>query len=256
LRVVTWNVNSIRARLERVQAFLARWQPDVLALQETKVADAEFPAETLRAAGYEVQAYGQRTYNGVALLARVPLADLTCGFDDDGPEAERRLIAATAGGLRIVNVYVPNGQAVDSPKYAYKLAWLARLRCFLEAELRAHPDLVVLGDFNVAPEDRDVHDPELWRGQVLCSEPERDAIRALFALGLSDLQREFSAEPGFHTWWDYRGLAFPMKKGLRIDLVLVSEGSRARALSIAVDREERKGKGASDHAPVIVDFAP
>jgi exodeoxyribonuclease-3 len=255
VKITTWNVNSIRQRLERVLAWIGRHAPDVLCLQETKVTDEDFPREAFVAAGYRVETFGQKTYNGVALLAKAPLLDVARGIEGDLPDAQRRCIAATIEGLRVVNVYVPNGESVDSEKFPFKLDWLARLERSLAAALRPDRPLVVLGDFNIAPEDRDVHDPEAWRGQVLFHPREHAALARLTSLGLSDLYRLHHAEAGRYTWWDYRMLAFPKNLGLRIDLILGTEAAARRATACEIDRDERKGVKPSDHVPVTVELS-
>lgn len=257
MKIVTWNVNSLRTRLVRTRALLERHRPDVLCLQETKVADEEFPAAEFEALGYSAAIYGQKTYNGVAILSRESLAEVRRGFPGDPAPEEARVIAGEVGGLRVLNLYVVNGQAVGSPKYQLKLAWLDALISWLAAErAAAETPLLVVGDFNIAPEDRDVHDPERWRGEVLCSEPERERLQALFDLGISDLLRRVTGEGGLYTWWDYRAGAFHRGWGLRIDLALGSAAVAARCREVTIDRAERKistGEGKpSDHAPVIV----
>jgi exodeoxyribonuclease-3 len=254
MRIATWNVNSLRVRLPQLLEWLAGSAVDVLALQETKLVDADFPADTFTALGYQVLYSGQKTYNGVALLARAPGADLVTdipGFEDPS----RRVLAATTAGVRVVNLYVPNGQAVDSDKYHYKLRWLAALKDWLSEEIRKHSHLVVLGDFNIAPEDRDVHDPAAWAGSVHVSEPERQALRGLQQLGLVDVFRCFDQAPATFSWWDYRMLAFRRNHGLRIDLILASPALAASCSACSVDRTPRKAERPSDHAPVLADFA-
>jgi len=222
-------------------------------MQETKLVDADFPTEAFTALGYQVLYSGQKTYNGVALLSRAPVAGALTdipGFADP----PRRVLAATTAGVRVVNLYVPNGQAVDSDKYHYKLRWLAAVRNWLSEEIRQHAQLVVLGDFNIAPEDRDVHDPAAWAGSVHVSEPERQALRAVQALGLIDLFRRFEQPPATYSWWDYRMLAFRRNHGLRIDLVLASAALAAGCSACVIDRAPRKAERPSDHAPVIADF--
>lgn len=253
MRIGTWNVNSLRVRLPQLLEWLAGAALDVLAVQETKLVDADFPADTFTALGYQVLCNGQKTYNGVALLMRAPGSDVVTaipGFEDPS----RRLLAATTAGVRVVNLYVPNGQALDSDKYQYKLRWLAALRDWLQVELRQHPQLLVLGDFNIAPEDRDVHDPAKWIGSVHVSEPERQALRALQELGLVDVFRRFEQPPGTFSWWDYRMLAFGRNHGLRIDLILASPALAAICSACVVDRTPRKAERPSDHAPVVADF--
>ena len=255
MRIATWNVNSLRVRLPQLLEWLARTPVDVLAMQETKLIDADFPRAELAALGYEVLASGQKTYNGVALLSRWPCTEVVTDIPRLADPA-RRVLAATTGGLRVVNLYVPNGQSVDSEKYQYKLRWLAALADWLRAELATHRQLVVLGDFNIAPEDRDVHDPAAWAGSVHVSEPERRALRTLLDLGLVDVFRRFEQPPGSYSWWDYRRLAFRRNHGLRIDLLLATQAFAAACTACAVDRAPRRAERPSDHAPVIADFAP
>jgi len=253
VKVATWNVNSLRVRLPQVLAWLEDSPVDVLALQETKLADAEFPASELEALGYHVVHSGQKTYNGVALIAREPLDAVATdipGFEDP----HRRVLAATIGGVRIIDLYVPNGQAVGSDKYAYKLRWLAALEPWIRLELAEHPRLMVLGDFNVAPEDRDVHDPAAWSGAVLVSEPERAAFRALIATGLIDVFRRFDQPPRSFSWWDYRMLAFRRNHGLRIDLILASPPLAEHCIECRIDVEPRRAERPSDHAPVLAEY--
>ena len=255
MRLVTWNVNSLKARLERVEDWLVECQPDVVCLQETKLEDHKFPVLELAAAGYAARYAGQKTYNGVAILVRHGLeaSDVTigiAGFNDP----QQRVIAATIAGIRVVGVYVPNGQALDSEKYPYKLAWLKALAAMLRNEIAAHPQLAVLGDFNVAPDDRDVHDPAAWEGQVLVSPPERAALQVLLDAGLEDSFRLFEQPPATFSWWDYRMLAFPKNRGMRIDLILLTPALAARCTSSRIDRNTRKGEKPSDHAPVLVEL--
>jgi exodeoxyribonuclease-3 len=253
MQIVTWNVNSLRVRLPQLLEWLAANQPDIVALQETKVPDAEFPAAPIAAAGYQVAFNGQKTYNGVAVLAREPLSESVLeipSFDDQ----QRRVLAVSCGGLRVVNLYVPNGQSVGSEKYDYKLRWLAALRAWLSAELAQYPQLVALGDFNIAPEDRDVHDPAAWSGSVLVSAPERTALAELMQIGLSDVFRRFDQPPQSFSWWDYRAGSFRRNNGLRIDLILASTPLAPRCTGSRIDRLARGGERASDHAPVIAGF--
>ena len=253
MKVATWNVNSLRVRLPHLLQWLQANPVDVLALQETKTVDADFPRAALDAAGYQVIFSGQKTYNGVAILARQELSEPVnelAGFVDP----QRRLLVATVAGVRIVNVYIPNGQTTSSDKYVYKLAWLNSLQSFLQNEIRLHPRLLLLGDFNIAPEDRDVHDPKLWEGSVLVSEPERSALRGLQSLGLQDLFRKFEQPPQIFSWWDYRQAAYRRNLGLRIDLILASNDMHARCVSCIVDREPRTWERPSDHAPCIATF--
>jgi exodeoxyribonuclease III len=255
MKIASWNVNSLRARLPHLEEWLKEAQPDVVALQETKLEDEKFPRAEVEALGYRFACSGQRTYNDVAILAKGgepgDCVRAVPGFDDP----QRRVLAATVGDLRIVNLYVVNGQSVGSDKYAYKLRWCEAVRGFLADELARHPKLVVLGDFNIAPDDRDVHDPEAWREQVLCSTPERDALARLLALGLHDSFRLFEERAGHFSWWDYRQGRFRRDHGLRIDLVLVSEALRASCRAAGIDRLPRTWERPSDHAPVWVDLA-
>ena len=253
MRIATWNVNSLRVRLPQLLEWLAASAPDVVALQETKLSDDAFPAEELRAAGYHCVYSGQKTYNGVATLARTalhePLRDIP-GYDDP----QRRVLAASVAGVRVINLYVPNGQSVDSDKYHYKLGWLRALRSWLRQELVAHAQLVVLGDFNIAPEDRDVHDPAAWIGSVHVSPEERAALQATLELGLVDVFRQFEQPPQSFSWWDYRAGSFRRNHGLRIDLLLASAPLAARCTACDIDREPRRAERASDHTPVVAAF--
>ena len=253
MKIATWNVNSLNVRLPHVEQWLAQTAPDVLALQETKMEDAKFPVAALEAAGYRSAFSGQKTYNGVAILARGEISDVQHGIDGfDDPQ--RRILSATVGDVRIVNLYVVNGQSVGSEKYAYKLDWLSRVTAHLADEIKRHPNLVVLGDFNIAPDDRDVHDPAAWHEQVLCSTPERDALKRMLDLGLHDSFRLFDETAGHYSWWDYRQAAFRRDLGLRIDLILVSEALRLRCRVSIIDREPRTWERASDHTPALVDI--
>ena len=254
MRIVTYNVNSIRARLERLTAFLARESPDVVLLQETKVTDDEFPQEALGALGYEALIFGQRTYNGVAILSRQPLTPVVRGFPDH-PDPQARLLGAQIGPVEVLSVYVPNGQEVGCEAYAYKLDWLGRLRNLVAERLAGGAALVLGGDWNVAPTDQDVHDPEAWREQVLCSTAERTALRSVVDAGLVDVFRQCHPDQRTFTWWDYRQLAFPKNRGLRIDYFLVSPSLAGRCTKAAVHRDERKGAKPSDHAPVEIELA-
>ncbi|MBI2894692.1 MAG: exodeoxyribonuclease III [Deltaproteobacteria bacterium] len=256
MRIASWNVNSIRARGERVKAWLAASSPDVLCVQETKVEDGLFPIGDYEAMGYRCEIHGGRAYNGVAILTRgQPLTDVVRGFGDGGDDAQPRLIAGTVGGVRVINVYVPNGQELGSPAFAYKLEWLARLRRLLEKnhDPAAQP-IVLCGDFNVAPEPRDVHDPAAMEGQIHFSADERSAVSVLCDWGLVDTFRIHHQEGGLYSWWDYRQLSFQKNRGLRIDLLLASRALAGRSKACSIDRNERKGKGASDHAPVVASF--
>jgi exodeoxyribonuclease-3 len=252
--LATWNVNSIRVRLPRLLAWLERRSPDVACLQETKVVDPDFPLNEIEALGYRVLCHGQKTYNGVAILSRTEPTDVQRGLPDDAPEAERRLLAATIGGVRVVNVYVPNGTSLDDPRYQGKLEWYRRLRRYVETTSSPDRELVVCGDFNVAPEDRDVWDVEQWKGQLLFTQPEKDALQHLVAWGLEDTLRRLHPEETVFTWWDYRNAGFFRGWGLRIDHVLATPPLAARCTSVEVDRAERKGERPSDHAPVLATF--
>ena len=255
-RVASWNVNSLNVRLPHVQAWLAAQTPDVLALQETKLPDDRFPSAELMDAGYHSVFSGQKTYNGVAILARTPPEDPVRDIPNlDDPQ--RRILAATVGDLRVINLYVVNGQAVGSDKYRYKLDWLSRVTDWIGDELARHEKVVVVGDFNITPDDRDVHDPEAWHEKILCSTPEREALQKMMSLGLDDTFRLFDQpEEGRErfSWWDYRAAAFRRNLGLRIDLVLASKPLVPRCISCAVDLEPRRQERPSDHAPVYADF--
>ncbi|MBS0193844.1 MAG: exodeoxyribonuclease III [Proteobacteria bacterium] len=257
MKIASWNVNSLNVRLPHLLQWLERAQPDVVALQETKLEDARFPDTALAEAGYRSVCSGQKTYNGVAILARGrAIEDVQAGIPGFADE-QKRVIAATVGGVRIVDLYVVNGQAVGSEKYDYKLRWLAALRDWLAEEIARHPRMVVLGDFNIAPDDRDVHDPALWNDEsILTSTAERAALRRLLDLGLHDSYRLFHDEGGAFSWWDYRQAAFRRNLGLRIDLVLVSEALRASCKAVAIDHEPRIWERASDHTPVWVELVP
>jgi exodeoxyribonuclease III len=252
--IACWNVNSINSRLSRAVEFLKRHQPDVLCLQELKCIDEKFPAAAFEAIGYHAAVFGQKTYNGVAIIAKEPIEKVQRGFQDGVEDPAARFIAGTVGKIRIVSVYVPNGQAVGTAAYQYKLEWVGRLRRYLNSCDFAS-DLVVAGDFNVAPEPRDVHDPAAWEGQVLTSEPERAALREVVELGLEDTFRLHHEQPGAYSWWDYRQLAFPFNKGLRIDLILATPHLAKRCVSANIDRDERKGEKPSDHAPCLAVFS-
>ncbi len=253
MKLATWNVNSLKVRLPHLLAFLERHSPDAVCLQETKCEDAAFPADAIEAAGYRWVHDGQKTYNGVAILSRQEPAGVSRGIPGFG-DLQKRVIAADVGGIRVVSVYCPNGQSVGSEKYEYKLRWFAALAGWLEGELAAGRQVAVLGDYNVAPEDRDVHDPEAWRGQVLVSEAEREALRALNALGLADAFRLFEQPDKSFSWWDYRMAAFRRNMGLRIDHILLSPALASRCLSCTIDVEPRKLERPSDHAPVVCEI--
>jgi exodeoxyribonuclease-3 len=254
MKLATWNVNSVNVRLPQLLDWLAAARPDVLCLQELKCEEAKFPRAALEAAGYAAAVSAQKTYNGVAILARGAPAEVVAGIPGYADE-QKRVLAATVEGLRVVCVYCPNGQAVGSDKYDYKLRWFAALREYLAAELAQHPRLAVAGDFNVAPEDRDVHDPKAWEGQVHVSEPERAAWRALLALGLKDSFRLFEQPEKTFSWWDYRMMAFRRNAGLRIDQVLLSEPLAQACAASTIDKAPRKLARPSDHAPVLAELS-
>ena len=256
MKIASWNVNSLNVRLPQLQQWLGEFAPDVVGLQETKLEDHRFPDDALAALGYRSVFHGQKTYNGVAILARDRALDevqvAIPGFED----AQARAIAATVGDTRIVNLYVVNGQDIGTEKYDYKLRWLDAVHGWIADELRKHPKLVVLGDFNIAPDDRDVHDPAVWNdGHILTSSAERAALQRLLALGLHDGFRLHNDEPGVFSWWDYRQAAFRRNLGLRIDLTLVSDALRGSTASAGIDRTPRTWERASDHAPVWVQLA-
>ncbi|MDH4051581.1 MAG: exodeoxyribonuclease III [Rubrivivax sp.] len=251
MKLATWNVNSLAVRLPQVLAWLADNPVDVLVLQETKLTDDKFPAADIAAAGWQSHWFGQKTYNGVALLSRVPAQDVVRnipGFDD----AQARVIAGTVAGVRTIGAYFPNGQAPDSEKFTYKMRWMQALHDWVREEMARHPELVLMGDFNVAPEDRDVYDPVAWAGQIHCTPEERAQFAALLNLGLVDAFRLFDQPPKSWSWWDYRNLAFRRNQGLRIDHVLVSPALRARSSACVIDKLPRKNERPSDHAPVVL----
>jgi exodeoxyribonuclease III len=254
MKLATWNVNSLTVRLPQLLDWLAAHQPDALVLQETKLTDDKFPHAEIEAAGYAAQWFGQKTYNGVALLSKTPAADIVRnipGFADE----QARVIAGTVGDVRIIGGYFPNGQAPDSDKFAYKMKWLTALREWLRTELAAHPKLVLMGDFNIAPEDRDVFDPVAWAGQIHCTDEERDHFKQLVGLGLHDAFRLFEQPPKMWSWWDYRNLAFRKNQGLRIDIILVSEALKGSVKECVIDKPTRKNERPSDHAPVVAVLA-
>lgn len=256
MRLVTWNVNGIRARLERVTAWLAQHRPDVVCLQELKIEDDAFPREPFAALGYQIATHGQRSWNGVAILSRTPIADVEKGFADGGDDAQARLIAATTAGLRVVSAYFPNGETVGSEKYAFKLGWMARMATWAARAAAAHEQLALCGDFNVAPAEIDVRNPARWIASVLFVPEVRGALeRVRTGAGLVDVVRRLNPDAPCLSWWDYRMLAFPKGDGLRIDHVFLTPALDARATAAGVDREARKGKQPSDHAPVWVELA-
>ena len=256
MRIATWNVNSLRARLPRVEEWLAQIEPDVLCMQETKLADSAFPALAFKALGYDSIHHGEGRWNGVAILSRVGLEDPSPGFsgDDAVPGNEARLVSATCAGVRVASVYVPNGRALDHEQYVYKLEWLRRLRAHLDAVCDPSGQFVVCGDFNVAPDDRDVWDPAAFVNSTHTSEAERQAVAALEEWGLEDVFRRHYPGDRFYTYWDYRAGMFHKHMGMRIDLMLASRPLAERSVFVTVDRNARKGKMPSDHAPLFADF--
>ncbi|MCW8924674.1 MAG: exodeoxyribonuclease III [Xanthomonadales bacterium] len=253
MKIASWNVNSLNVRLPHVLAWCDMAAPDILALQETKLTDDRFPVDELMDAGYHSVYSGQKTYNGVAILSREVAADTVTDIDGlDDPQ--RRILAATIGGVRIIDLYVVNGSEVGSEKFAYKLHWLEQVTKFIAGEMRNHDKVVVLGDFNIAPDDRDVHDPEAWREKILCSTPERDALQRILELGLVDTFRLFEQEEKIWSWWDYRAAAFRRNMGLRIDLVLASKALAEVCTASYIDKEPRRQERPSDHAPAIAQF--
>lgn len=250
MKLATWNVNSLNVRLPHVMKWLEENPTDVLCIQETKLTDDKFPASIIEAAGYQVVYSGQKTYNGVAILSKLPISDVVKNnprFDDP----QQRILAVTIDGVRVVCAYVPNGQSVGSEKYEYKMAWLSAFRDWIAEEAALHPQLAVVGDYNIAPEDRDVHDPAAWEGMVHVSEKERAALTGLLGIGLTDAFRLFDQPEKSYSWWDYRGLGFRLNKGLRIDHILLSPALVARCSACVIDRAPRKWEQPSDHTPVI-----
>ncbi|MDL5033392.1 exodeoxyribonuclease III [Pelomonas sp. APW6] len=251
MKFATWNVNSLAVRLPQLLDWLAAHPVDALVLQETKLTDDKFPTLEIGAAGYQVQWFGQKTYNGVALLSRTPATDVVKNIPGLADE-QARVIAGTVDGVRVIGAYFPNGQAPDSEKFVYKMGWLDALREWVRAELQTHERLVLMGDFNIAPEDRDVYDPVAWAGQIHCTPQERAHFQGLIDLGLTDAFRMFEQPPKSWSWWDYRNLAFRKNQGLRIDHILVSAALRAGVSACEIDKQPRRNERPSDHAPVIV----
>jgi exodeoxyribonuclease III len=251
LKIASWNVNSLKVRLEQVLSLLDTSNLDILCLQETKLIDENFPIEAFTDLGLYVSFSGQKTYNGVAIISKEPLEEVIT----DIPsliDPQRRILAATIGNIRVINLYVPNGSTVDSDKYIYKLNWLKNVTEFIEKELEAYPNLAVVGDFNIAPEDRDVHDIKEWEGQVLVSESERNALMKIISLNLHDSYRKFDQAEDEYSWWDYRAASFRRNRGVRIDLILLSDSLQAMCVESIIDKAPRKHERPSDHAPVIV----
>jgi exodeoxyribonuclease-3 len=253
VKIATWNVNGIRARIDAVQSFVEKHEPDVLGMQETKVIDDDFPFEELSRLGYQVALAGQPAYNGVAIASRSPLGDVKVGLYDDGPEAEKRLIAATTGGVRIMSVYVPNGKSVELPSFRDKLRFLERLRTTLDVAEKQDAPLVLLGDFNIARDPRDVWDPKAMAGRLHFHPAEHAALDRLLEFGLFDAYREMVPEGGRYSWWDYRGGDFRNNRGLRIDYLFVTRALRDRLESAVIDGEPRRAERPSDHAPVMIE---
>lgn len=253
LKVASWNVNSLKIRLDQVLNWLETTQTDILALQETKVTDEQFPHAAFKEKGYHIVFSGQPSYNGVAIISKYPVADIVMDIPNL-IDPQRRILAATVAGIRIINLYVPNGSALDSDKFIYKCNWLEKVTAFITHELAIHEKLIVLGDFNIAPEDSDVHDPVLWEGSVHVSPQERAALSGILQAGLRDSFRQFPQEEQTFSWWDYRAAAFRRNHGLRIDLVLLSNALQSICRGSHIDKEARKTERPSDHAPVWVEL--
>ena len=254
MKIATWNVNSLKVRLPHVLDWLAAAEPDVLCLQETKLTDENFPREDIEAAGYNVAFSGQKTYNGVAIISRHAATDIETdvpGLDDP----QRRILCVTIDGVRILNLYVVNGQEVGSEKYAHKLFWLEKVTDYMRSQVKQHERFVTVGDYNIAPDDRDVYDPEAWHERILCSTPERNALQAIIGLGLSDVFRQFDQEDESYSWWDYRAAAFRRNRGLRIDLILASRALAENCTACYIDKEPRRLERPSDHTPVVAEFS-
>lgn len=254
MKIASWNINSLRKRQDQLFAWLDKTQPDIVCLQETKCRDDQFPALALQSVGYCSAYHGEKSYNGVAILSKAEIHHPRASLCDEITDPQARVIGAKIDDVRVYSIYAPNGQSVGSPAYDYKLMWYERLRACLMRE--PDPNLIVCGDFNVAPEDRDVFDPNLWRGAIMCSEGEREAFRKLCDFGLRDTLRLHHSETGLYSWWDYRMLSFQKNRGLRIDAILVSEQLASKCTASGIDRDLRKGKEPSDHAPVWAEFKP
>lgn len=253
MKIVTWNVNSLKVRLPQLIDWIKEHEPDICALQETKLTDENFPRSEIEALGYHYLFSGQPAYNGVAILSKQAITEPVAGLPAYN-DPQKRLLAATIEGVRVINVYIPNGSSVDSDKYLYKLDWLTQLESFVNDELTKHEKVILLGDFNIAPADADVHDPAEWEGQVLVSKPEREHFQSLLQLGLHDTFRLFPQAAGLYSWWDYRAMAFRRNRGLRIDLILSSQALAQSCQSCAIDKIPRKHERPSDHAPVMATF--
>jgi exodeoxyribonuclease III len=254
IKIATWNVNSLRVRLPQLLDWLKTTSPDIVALQETKLTDEHFPLEAIEAAGYHALFSGQKTYNGIALLSRSKGHDVIMDLPDLN-DPQRRFLGATYGALRILNIYVPNGSAVGSEKYEYKLKWLNHLQTYIRENQKHYPHLIVLGDFNIAPSDSDLYDPNAWAGKILVSPPERAALQNLLDLGLHDTFRQFEQPPASFSWWDYRAAAFQRNHGVRIDLILASAALSSDCTNCTIDITPRRNQRPSDHAPVIATFS-
>jgi len=253
VKIATWNVNSLKVRLPHVLDWLTAHEPDALCLQETKTIDENFPREEIEAAGYHVAFSGQKTYNGVAIISKSEPGEIVTdvpGLDDP----QRRILGATINGVRILNLYVVNGQEVGSEKFAHKMFWLDKVTDYIQAQLQSHKHFVTVGDFNIAPADRDVHDPEAWHERILCSTPEREALQKIIDLGLSDVYRQFDQEDESYSWWDYRAAGFRRNRGLRIDLILASQALSETCSGSYIDKEPRQLERPSDHTPVVAEF--
>lgn len=253
MKIASWNVNSLRVRLPQVLQWLSDNPVDILAIQETKTQDPDFPQQEIAEAGYQVVFSGQKTYNGVAILAKTTPKDVITDVKNL-VDPQRRILAATIKGVRVINLYVVNGSEVGSEKFAYKLDWLAKVTAHIKKELKAYKKLIVLGDFNIAPADHDVHDPDMWRGKILCSDQERDAYQTMLKLGLTDTYRLFEQDENQFSWWDYRGGGFRRNHGLRIDLILASQALSEKCKSSSIDKAPRSWERPSDHTPVVAEF--
>ncbi|MDD9942351.1 MAG: exodeoxyribonuclease III [Myxococcales bacterium] len=254
MKIATWNVNSVKARKDRLLAWLATHEPEIVCLQELKTTDEAFPRQEVEASGYEAIVFGQKTYNGVAILTRMGSSEVKYGMNDEHEDDEARIVSARIANIRILSVYVPNGKATDSDKFIYKLQWLRRLQAYLQREVTPEEPVCLCGDLNIAPDERDVARPEEWKDSVLCVPPVREAFAELIGWGLVDVFRQHHAEGGKYSWWDYRMLGFPKNNGLRIDHVLATRALAEACSHVAIDRNERKGKKPSDHAPVVATF--
>jgi exodeoxyribonuclease-3 len=255
MKIATWNVNSVRARLERLLAWLQKTQPDIVCLQELKAKEEMFPHEAIRQAGYYAAVYGQRSFNGVGILSRIEPQNIVPGMDDGVDDQQARFLAAQVDEIQVLSAYVPNGQVVGSEHYTYKLDWLRRLRAFLERHFTPEMPLVLCGDFNVARDERDVADPVAWEETVLFHPTSRAALEELLGWGLVDVLRQQHPEGGLYSWWDYRNLAFPKNDGLRLDYIFATLPMASRCTAAEIDRQERKGEKPSDHAPLIAEFS-